>query len=179
MPGDWRTRTRGLPRSYPLLFTVWKWPYFVLLIFLFFFKHGILYSPGWPWTWCVVDTDLELWSSYLHLGYSHFPDHLCVFSTFCLCCMYIYTYIVFSRQDFLCPGTQSVNQDGLKLTEICLPLVLECWGQRCAAPLPSLFLFVTVCICCWEGLCVYGLVLSDPGGIRSLGANRQLCTLMM
>jgi hypothetical protein len=39
-------------------------------------------------------------------------------------------YILLSR-------THSVDQTGLKLTEICLPLSLECWDQRHAPPPPG------------------------------------------
>ena len=34
----------------------------------------------------------------------------------------------FSLHIFCCPGTHSVDQAGLELTEICLPLPPECWN---------------------------------------------------
>ena len=36
-----------------------------------------------------------------------------------------------------CPETHSVDQAGLKLTEIHLPLPPECWDERCASPSPG------------------------------------------
>ena len=41
-----------------------------------------------------------------------------------------------------CPGTHSVDQAGLELTEICLPPCPECWDYRCLSPLPS-YLFLS------------------------------------
>jgi hypothetical protein len=44
----------------------------------------------------------------------------------------------FSSQCFLsCPGTHSVDQAGLKLTEIYLPLPPKSWDLRCAPPSPG------------------------------------------
>jgi hypothetical protein len=36
-----------------------------------------------------------------------------------------------------CPRTHSVDQAGLELTEICLPLPPECWDLRHVLPPPS------------------------------------------
>ncbi|XP_052600304.1 bcl-2 homologous antagonist/killer isoform X3 [Peromyscus californicus insignis] len=41
-----------------------------------------------------------------------------------------------------CPGTRSVAQAGLKLTEICLPLPPECWDYRRDPPPPILCVWV-------------------------------------
>jgi hypothetical protein len=47
-------------------------------------------------------------------------------------------FLVFQVRVFLCssgcPGTSSVDQAGLKLT--CLPLLRDCWDQRCVPALP-------------------------------------------
>ena len=70
-------------------------------------------------------------------------------STWLLITIYDYIYlvcfvvvVVVFRQDFsvkqsCCPGTHSVDQASLELTEIWLPLPPEGWDKRCVLPSPG------------------------------------------
>ena len=51
---------------------------------------------------------------------------------FLFVCLLAFLFLFFFEIGFLCgfgacPGTHSVDQAGLKLTEICVPLPTECW----------------------------------------------------
>ncbi|KAM7317276.1 hypothetical protein ACRRTK_023578 [Alexandromys fortis] len=46
---------------------------------------------------------------------------------FCCCCCCLFFEIGFLCGFGACPGTSSVDQAGLELTEIRLPLPPECW----------------------------------------------------
>jgi hypothetical protein len=58
---------------------------------------------------------------------------VCLFMDFC--CLFLFCFVL--RQGFFSavwPGTHSVDQAGLNLTEIHLPLPPECWDQRRVPP---------------------------------------------
>ena len=60
------------------------------------------------------------------LAFQYICRYLAVFFFFCCCCC------LFFETEFLCsfrscPGTSSVDQAGLELTDVCLPLPPKCW----------------------------------------------------
>ena len=69
---------------------------------------------------------------FFKISYLHFIAGRFHFFRFYLPTYYSFIYC-FSRQGFsvqffvTCPGTHSIDQVGLKFTEICLPLPPECW----------------------------------------------------
>ena len=64
-----------------------------------------------------------------------------------------------------CPGTCLIDQAGLQLTEIYLPLPPECWDLRCVPLCPADICFITFYILGWRCSSVVKFVLLalDPG----------------
>jgi hypothetical protein len=83
-----------------------------------------------------------------HIG-QHFKIHvICKIQLRALMSAGIYLFIYLDRVSLCpspgCPGTLSVDQAGLKFTEICLPLPPKCWNQTmCATTAPQIFLIFT------------------------------------
>lgn len=95
----------------------------------------------------------------------------------CLILLVLFCFVVvwFFKMGFVyspgCPGTPSVDQAGLELTGICLPLPLECQDSRCASPLAGL---LCCCICYFSvvGMSVCGYVHMNAGIFREALTSR-------
>ena len=111
----------------------------LLIVSLSVCATGVLFRKRSPVPVCssAFDFFFNFYFKFLNCGWSQL---IWALRYFCCCCYYYYLFFFnlwfffffFFETGFLCgfgtcPGTSSVDQAGLELTEIRLPLPPECW----------------------------------------------------
>ena len=113
--------------------------------------------------------------SYTQCMYSiSFYSSLCVSLSVSVSFSHLLLLLLFFETEFLCSTalifseTCFIDQAGLELTEIYLPLPPKCWDQRCVPPLPSLlslsFNIQKFCLC--DIKCSYLELLFITGSLK-------------